>query len=582
MKNSTKKSILLAGIFLLSFILINILISTIMYIFKVPIQKYYLLLSLLLTILTITLLLKKVKILKKEYIIISVFLPIIIIVVAIFLNSKVYDLSWDGNNYHKPTIGFLKDGWNPLYESCSDFVERDNNLTSYIPEDKLPIDLWIDHYARATHIFQANTFAFTDNINSGKSINTIVIISVFLITFSFGSIYFNKLIFPIILGISIISYPLVGSQFLTTYIDLHVYLYLLCLIVSFLMIEYDKEDMKKIGLILYVISLLMLINIKFTSFAYAGIYCLGFYIYYIIKLIKHRETKKFFIKFTIITIISVLIGIFIIGLSVYIKNMLEHSNPFYPLFGKNKVEIILQNQPEYFENKSAINKYFISMFSEVNNIVRSSKEKAKYKIPLTISENELIHIDAYDIRISGNGLFYSGIFIMTLLSLILLSKKIYLSNSKMAIISFITILITIILILLLSESWWARYFPQTYFLTIFAEIYLYINSKNKLSLIFLTILLTLLFHNNFYILFKVIDRNYKFTISTNSQFNEILNSVNPETEKILIKTNMYGGPLYDVKYKLKEYDLEISELDPLESYSAMETFINWKPVPKKE
>ena len=35
--------------------------------------------------------------------------------------SNVYDLSEDGNTYHKTAIGSLKNGWNPFYEDNYEF-----------------------------------------------------------------------------------------------------------------------------------------------------------------------------------------------------------------------------------------------------------------------------------------------------------------------------------------------------------------------------------------------------------------------------------------------------------------------------
>ena len=45
--------------------------------------------------------------------IISIYLFLLLILP--FIYNKTYDLTVDGNSYHKTAIAFMKNGWNPLY-----------------------------------------------------------------------------------------------------------------------------------------------------------------------------------------------------------------------------------------------------------------------------------------------------------------------------------------------------------------------------------------------------------------------------------------------------------------------------------
>ena len=100
---------------------------------------------------------------------------------------------------------------------------------------------------------------------------------------------------------------------------------------------------------------------------------------------------------------------------MYPKNLIEHGHPFYPLMGKDKVEIMIQNQPDYFKNKSPLEKFTIATFSKVANITDDSKKEAEYKIPFTFNDEETTIISDADTRISGNGVLFGGILIISLI-----------------------------------------------------------------------------------------------------------------------------------------------------------------------
>ena len=195
MKQETRKCLLLVGIFLLFFIVANILISNMLFIFKIEITKFNMIIAYVITVILILLLLKKLglsKYNKIKNIMLVIVLPTILILLSLFLNSKVMDFSYDGNTYHKATIGLLKEGWNPVYETASEF---DNSRKNKIYIENSSSELWTDCYARATHIFQANAYALTGSIESGKAVNTLSILSLFLIIFSYLSLKLKKIIF---------------------------------------------------------------------------------------------------------------------------------------------------------------------------------------------------------------------------------------------------------------------------------------------------------------------------------------------------------------------------------------------------
>ncbi len=583
MRTEVKKSLLLSGIFLLLFIVFNILISNALFIVKIEITKYNMIVSLLLCIFILLWVLKKFNLLslKKFYnIIIALILPIALIVGSLFVNSKIMDFTFDGNTYHKATIGLLKEGWNPLYETAAEFDNgRENKIYIENSSSELWTELWTDCYARATHVYQANAYALTNNIESGKSINTLSIIALFLIIFSYLALRFKKIVFPFIFALCCITYSVVSAQYLTVYIDFFVYIYLLLLLFSFFVIEFRRNEKElNFGLLIYSLALLMLINIKFNSFAYAGIFCLGYYFYYIYKLIKKREKEqKFFVKFTTISAINVIVGVFIIGLSVYPKNFIEYGNPFYPLYGENKVDIITENQPAEFENLPTIEKYTRAMFSKTENMAKASGRETEYKIPFAVSKDEMNYIRMTDTRISGNGVLFSGIFIISLILLILTSIKMYHYNKKIFIMASIPLAITFLMIFLLSESWWARYFPQTYFIVLIVIFYLYL-LKGKFYKVLLVVLFILVLANNGITLFKATEYSYDQNKLANNEFRLLEENVDPNNQFIVLQAPVFIGSLYDIYDNLPNYKFQL--VPPEEKIDLSNTLMNglvlWK------
>ena len=109
------------AMFLLSFIFFNILVSSILFLLKQSITSINVIIAMILSILLMIYTLKKDDNYKLKSFAITIAVPISIIIGTTFISGKVYDYSWDGNSYHKSTIGILSDGWNPVYETMKEF-----------------------------------------------------------------------------------------------------------------------------------------------------------------------------------------------------------------------------------------------------------------------------------------------------------------------------------------------------------------------------------------------------------------------------------------------------------------------------
>lgn len=91
---------------------------------------------------------------------------------------------------------------------------------------------------------------------------------------------------------------------------------------------------KSIKWISLFIIIAIITNIKFTGLAYAAVFSLVFYIFWLAcDLAKKRFNKSKTIKITAFFAIAVVFSLCIVGYSTYVKNTIEHGLPFISAYG---------------------------------------------------------------------------------------------------------------------------------------------------------------------------------------------------------------------------------------------------------
>ena len=119
--------------------------------------------------------------------------------------------------------------------------------------------------------------------------------------------------------------------------------------------------------------------------------------------------------------------------------------------------------------------------------------KISLKIPFTINEKELIALQDPNIRLSGFGVFWGGIL---LLSFILAFFIRYRNKEEK---DLFCLIFSILIILLLANPycWWARYTPHQWCLPIFICVAALIAKNNRLEKSFSVLILILMLANVF-------------------------------------------------------------------------------------
>ena len=556
-----KEKVLALGISIVLFVFNNLLISTILFISKCSITKWNFLIATFLTLITYVIYMKKNNYKLLEKIVFPIIL-LIIIAGSIMFSTLLYDNSWDGASYHKTAIGELKNGWNPVYENIEDFNKSENNKIKLTNSH----ELWANHYAKAYWIFAANAYALTNNIESGKMLQIVTIIATFLISYSLINEKLKKT-YSIIISLLLAFNPVMIYQIATFYNDGLLGNYVIILLILLLSIfDNPEKNMKLEKWFLYFLVLSILINIKFTGFAYAGIYSLLFYIYSFLS----KEKRQLILKnMTITAAVSLLIGVGLIGGSSYIKNTIDHHHPFYPLYGKDKVDIMEAVTPKGLYDMNRFKRFALTNFSTSES---ATEGIYKIKIPFTFKVNELQTYKYSDVTIEGYGVVFGGILIFSIIVGIITLIKAY--KQKQTLANYLIVIGGMLLIIIImKESWWARYFPQFY-LVPFIVILMLLKTKNKKShIMFVNIILMLLIINSYLIINPAFEEiRYQIKI-INKQNNYIKNLAEDRKIKIVTASRYSPTPMFDgLVYNIYDNHKNIEVIEYTEEIKGYEKY----------
>ena len=404
----------------------------------------------------------------------TVLLAFIIVGISVFVSYRIFDLSYDGNWYHKASLGSLASGWNPIYETFESFAANPDGVRIGNLEESA---IWANHYCKGAWIIGANIYALTGNIECAKAVNLIMA----FVTFSIALDFLIKrlhTVYAVLLALLTALNPITVSQMFTFYNDGLLCSLLFTIIVLLLKLRLSDGEKKRNAVCLFS-ALVICCNIKFTGLAYAAVFCFVFYILGLADGIKNKVFRKTFTEMTSFYALTIFASVIFVGSSSYVKNFIEHKNPLYPLVGKDSVDIMTMNQPRVFDGLSTAKKLFYSLFSRVDNLMGDGAVITK--APFDVNPYEVrISASAPDLRISGFGPFFGGILIVSTMILLFAFVYFVLKNRRVLLLGLCVVIPTVVLLLTISESWWARYSPHLYLLPLTALYFLiYLFGKSE-------------------------------------------------------------------------------------------------------
>ena len=541
--------------FLLFLMTLILLITSLLFLVNVEITKFHLPVISIIAII-IYLLYKKKNLKTTVY---AVLIGVIFFSLSTFAMGKIYDGTADGNTYHKLTIGALKNGWNPIYQDIADFNENKGNPFDIL-EDNVNVK-WSNHYAMGTEEFGAVVYAFTGNIETSKVFNILwIYIGLFILYGLFKKMKINSLkssLLALVLAINPISLTQIFNLYLDGVLSISLFTIIIIEIIKCLYNDNDKELNLILGM-----AIIWCCNVKFTGLAFAAIFCIVLYLYrHIRNFIKDKKVfTEHLIKETLYYIVVVILALVVVGSSTYTKNFVTHGHPLYPLYGKGHVaNMVMMEMPDSMQEYSSLRIFLTSIFAKGENVSPSYAEVQNdpdLKIPFTTSREEISNYSIPDIRMGGFGPMFSGIFIITVIGLILtlielIKKKEY---EKLSVYGILT-LTTIILVLALDGSYWARYIPYVFLLPTYLLIHLFkkdISTKKVLNII--GIIVVGIFAINSLLILKT---QYHATRSSTGYINERIRELKTyyeENEYIEIKLPHHG--LQGVEYNLDDLGIK--------------------------
>jgi len=552
----SKKVLLNSAFFLLLFITVNLIFVSVVFLFGGTIKSFYLLVEALLAGGLYSFFLEKDT--RKEKIA-GVVLGVVVLIAGVFACLNVYDFAHDSNWYHKAAVGALKNGWNPIYQNFEEFADTANLGI----KDLRYAMTWTNHYPKATWLFGASIYSLTDNIESAKVMNILMMYIVFSYLFFYLSDYRLKGYQAFVLSLLTVVNPITLPQMFTLYTD-NLLLSALFLMIGVLFTIADNafNICKKFQYASLFCAVVICVNVKFTGLAYAMVFCLLFYGILLWNSYKQYKLKEMFQKATIFLAVTFGVGVLLVGSSSYVKNLFTRGNLFYPLMGEDAVDIMTGNQPDRFEEMIGPHKVFVSLFSETSNIYGDNFPKLK--IPFTLDEKEIqIANKGFDVRIGGFGPLFSGIFCISLLISIVGMYKLFGNSRKWFYMVSGVIGISILLLLCISESWWARYSPYVYLLPIFALIMLFIGwnecrtKQLKVLFGFMSAALVALLVVNSSFFAQYIVSCAKETVETK----QVLSSLKEETKESVAEISLSYPSNFGLEFNLKDYDINYHLLE---------------------
>lgn len=552
-----------SGLYLILTLLSVLLFNSLMFISFITIKPLFLPISMFLAACLYFYLLRRKNI---HYCVYGLILALALFVVVAFVCGYVFDLSYDGNWYHKATVGSLTYGWNPVYESLADFASEINGVNIGNLADSA---VWADHYCKAAWIFGSGLHSITGNIECAKAINPIFAYILFTLVFRYLIHRSFSVAVSVITALITALNPISIPQMFTFYNDGLLASALFCVIVLLVGFADDEYTLdKEVRAVMLFCVLVFLINIKFTGLAYAGFFCLSFFILRMIRAVIKKEFRRVFPKAAAFYVVTLATALIFVGSSSYVKNTIDHGHPLYPLFGEDKIDIMTKNQPNEFSDMTNPEKLYNSLFSQTSNPIGDMK--LIHKKPFTVDPYELIISGSSpDTRIGGMGVFFSGILVVSLAALAIILVYLAIRHRNGFFIALVLIIPSLCLLFIISESWWARYSPYLWLLPIAVialliyiakEMRIYAKLPIGLLAIFLTV--TCISNNAICTLYPI----SSFNRSDNIRRELIHLSYISKDKQVAVRFPNYA--FYGIEYNLKDYDINYNVVAELENATA--------------
>lgn len=378
---------------------------------------------------------------------------------GLFLTTTL-NLDYDSMSYHTPAIYDLGHGYNPVYES-----------------HKIP---WVHHYPKGIWLLHAGFFQLFGEMSVSSVVNLLGMLLALGCSLAVVSKVpkLSKWISVALVVFSTLA-PVPVLELTSHMVDgVFGSLAIAAIWISIgYMTRLFSIDDKKIG-ILFGMLLLLLSQCKFTGFAFSCVLLAVVLVYLLIFKVPAKDFKTY-----ALFCCSLLVLLSVISYSPYIKNLIYHQNPLYPILSKDIYSFedppTKRLRPSGYKHVNPVSGLLMSISEPA--ISHAQNRKYSPKFPLIISYNEIDELISTTPpwgppARGGNGPYFFLSFIFGIVGFV-----IYLTSGVTKEKKLVSVCIVggfIICSLAMIETWWTRLVP---FFSLFPVILLFIIASTKKS-----------------------------------------------------------------------------------------------------
>ncbi len=376
---------------------IHLTISTLAFLFKIPLGAGQLWLSLILTSALLWYLAGRVTTKNKITVFVSAISFILAIsIMGIWISGSVYDMSFDGQAYHQEAIIQLARGWNPVY------MKLDGQATANL-------ERWLNHYPKGLWLIATSIYKVTGNLESGKFLS--IVAPFIAIAFGFWSLWRIKMksLFKILLVVCLVANPVVIYQSLSFYLDGILVSVLLSLGFIGLRMVVLRDRM---ALWPYLLALIVLINLKLSAVVFALIF-----VFTLFMILWTKNLLRFSLRTIKVSLLGLVIGVLFVGYNPYVTNFVLEGHPLYPAMGKRAIDYLPTNMPENYLSIMSPLRLMSSIFAS-STLERGKGSQVSAKNPFTVNRQEIEAFRETSVKTGGFGPLFGLIFSLSIILLI--------------------------------------------------------------------------------------------------------------------------------------------------------------------
>lgn len=355
---------------------------------------------------------------KKSAIALLAFIPTTVLVLGlsygVVVNHSLFDTSFDGQSYQGEAIVSIINGWNPIQQPQSTYV---NDYVNWSGNSR-----WLDSYPKASWYLSSAMYDLTGSYTDIKFFNLSILFGVFLCLYAALSSFkfaentgLNEAV-KLLISFFITMNPVAVMQSTTLNLDGLLYSLLVITFTNLFFLYKSFKD-KTLFQPLYYALLIMLIIVT-TNVKTAGlVYLLIFTFVFGIFIFMTRSKKLAYYIPVIFCSFALAIGVF--GYNPYITNALLQGNILYPTYGRNSYSY-KENTPSNYRNKSNIEVFFHSLFFATDDkFIDGEGEAAIVKLPFVVSDTEIKSLANSQLKKGGFGPLFSGTLVCILFAYLL-------------------------------------------------------------------------------------------------------------------------------------------------------------------